>query len=100
MPYLIQNFTLDGLETAAFKGVKKSVTIYNSNSDKKVLNLRFNLIRYANNFIIVLNHPRNFKLIKNNIEKFLHIRGLQINKKKSKCIHFSLKKNKKEEQSA
>ena len=96
---LVKNFTLDGLETAAFRGVKRLVTICNSNRKKKVLDLKFDLIRYADNIIIVLNHPRNFKLIKKNVEKFLNIRGLQINGKKFKNIYFSLKKKKKGEPS-
>jgi hypothetical protein len=93
---LIANFTLDGLETAAFRGAKKSVTITDSGNNKKVLNLTFGLVRYADNFIIVLNHPRNLELIKQNVEKFLNIRGLQINKKKSKDIYFSFRKTKNE----
>ena len=93
---LIANFTLDGLETAAFKGVKKSITITDSDNNKKILGLRSGLIRYADDFIIVLNHPRNIKLVKKNVEKFLNIRGLQINEEKSKDIYFSLKKRKEE----
>lgn len=96
---LIANFTLDGLETAAFRGVKKSVTITDSDNNKKVLYLIFGLVRYADDFIIVLNYPRNLELIKKNVEEFLNIRGLQINKKKSKDIYFSLKKTKKEDPS-
>jgi RNA-directed DNA polymerase len=96
---LIANFTLDGLETAAFKGVKKSVTITDSDNNKKVLDLKFGLVRYADDFVIVLNHPRNIKLIKKNIEKFLNIRGLQINENKSKDIYFSIIKQKKKESS-
>lgn len=96
---LIANFTLDGLEAAAFRGVKKSVTIYDSNNNKKVLYLTFGLIRYADDFIIVLNHPRNLPLIKKNVEEFLNIRGLYINEKKSKDIYFSFKKIKKEDPS-
>jgi RNA-directed DNA polymerase len=96
---LISNFTLDGLETAAFKGFKKSVTINDSENNKKVLELTFGLVRYADDFIIVLNHPRILELIKKNVEKFLNIRGLQINKQKSKDIYFSFKKTKKEEPS-
>ena len=96
---LIANFTLDGLETAASKGVKKSVIITDSNNNKKVLELTFGLVRYADDFIIVLNHPRNLELIKKNVEKFLNIRGLQINKQKSKDIYFSFKKTKKKEPS-
>jgi RNA-directed DNA polymerase len=96
---LVKNFTLDGLEAAAFRGVKRLVTIYNSNRKKKVLDLKFDLIRYTDNIVIVLNHPRNFKLIKKNVEEFLNIRGLQINGKKFKNIYFSLKKNKKGEPS-
>jgi len=96
---LIANFTLDGLETAAFRGIKKSVTITDSDNNKKVLDLTFGLVRYADDFIIVLNHPRNLELIKKNVEEFLNIRGLQINKKKSKDIYFSFKKTKKEDPS-
>jgi RNA-directed DNA polymerase len=96
---LIGNFTLDGLETTAFKGVKKSVTITDSDNNKKVLDLRFGLVRYADDFIIVLNHPRNIKVIKKNVEKFLDIRGLQINEKKSKEIFFSFSKESKKDPS-
>ena len=96
---LIANFTLDGLETAAFRGVKKSVTITDSDNNKKVLELRFGLVRYVDDFIIVLNHQINLELIKKNVEEFLNIRGLQINKKKSNDIYFSFKKTKKEEPS-
>lgn len=96
---LIANFTLDGLETAAFKGAKTSVTINALDNNKKILNLKFVLIRYANEFIIVINHLKNLELIKQNVLEFLNIRGLQINKKKSKDIHFSFKKSKKEEPS-
>jgi RNA-directed DNA polymerase len=97
IPFLIANFTLDGLETAAFKGVTKLITT--SDKNKKILSFKFNLIRYTDEFVIVLNYPRNLELIKKNVEEFLNIRGLQINKKKFKHIYFSLKKNKKEEPS-
>lgn len=96
---LIANFTLDGLETAAFTGVKKSITITDSDTNKKVLDLKFGFVRYADDFIIVLNHPRNLELIKKNVEEFLNIRGLKINKKKSKDLYLSFKKTKKEEPS-
>jgi len=96
---LIANFTLDGLETAAFRGAKKSVTINDSDNNKKILELTFGLVRCVDDFIFVLNHSRNLELIKKNVEKFLNIRGLQINKQKSKDIYFSFKKTKKEEPS-
>lgn len=96
---LIANFILDGLETAAFRGVTKLVTIVDSGNNKKMLNLKFCLVRYVDDFIIILNHMRNFELIKKNVEEFLNIRGLQINKKKSKDIYFSSKKTKKEDPS-
>lgn len=99
IPFLIANFTLDGLEIAAFIRVKKSVTINASDNNKKILDLTFSLVRYADEFIIVLNHLINLELVKKNIEEFLNIRGLQMNKKKSKDVYFSLKKNKKEEPS-
>jgi RNA-directed DNA polymerase len=96
---LIANFTLDGLETAAFKSVKKSVRVIDENNERKTLDLKFGLIRYVDDFVIVLNHPRNLKLVKKNVGKFLRIRGLQVNKQKSKDIYFSHKKTKKEEYS-
>lgn len=96
---LITNFTLDGLETAAFKGVIKSVTIKDSENNKKVLDLTFGLVRYADDFVIVLNHSRNINLVKKNIEKFLNIRGLEINENKSNDIYFSFVKKKKEDSS-
>ena len=99
MSPLIANYTLDSIETEAFKNVKKSVTFTDSNNKKKVLDLKFNLIRYADDFVIILNHPRNRELIKKNVENFLKIRGLRINENKSKDIYFSYIKQKKEESS-
>jgi len=97
---LIANFTLDGLETTAFKSVIKSVTINDSDKNKKILDLHFSLIRYADNFVIILNHPRNLKLVKENVKDFLKIRGLHINIKKSKDIFFSSKKLEKNDSSS
>lgn len=92
---LIANFTLDGLETVAFKDVKKSVTVTKLGK-KKVLDLTFGLIRYAYDFVIITNHPRNLSLIKTNVKAFLATRGLQINEEKSRDILFSHKSQKKE----
>jgi len=97
---LIANFTLNGLEKAAFKNVIKSVSVNTSGQEKKTLYLTFGLIRYADDFVIVLNHPRNLKLVKENVKMFLKKRGLQINNKKSKDIFFSKKKLKKNEPSS
>ena len=94
---LIANFTLNGLEKAAFKDVIKSVSVNTLGGGKKILYLRFGLIRYADDFVIVLNHPRNLELVKENVKIFLKIRGLQINNKKSKDIFFSKKNLKKSE---
>ena len=91
---LIANFTLDGLKTAAFKDVIKSIAITDSDNNEKVLDLKIGLVRYADDFVIILNHPRNVKLVKKNIKKFLNIRGLKINEKKSRDIYFSYTKKK------
>jgi hypothetical protein len=56
---LIANFTFDGLETAAFRRVKKSVITTDLDNNKKVLDLKFGLVHYAEDFIIVFNHSRN-----------------------------------------
>lgn len=69
---LIANFTLNGLEKAAFKGIRKSVRINDPEQGKKTLDLTFSLIRYAKDFIIILNHPRNLELIKKNVKTFLN----------------------------
>jgi RNA-directed DNA polymerase len=97
---LIANFTLDGLEKAAFKDVIKSVFVNTSREGKKTLDLKFGLIRYADNFIIILNHSKNLELVKENVKIFLKTRGLQINNKKSKDTLFSKKKLKKSEPSS
>lgn len=97
---LIANFTLDGLEKAAFKDVIKSVSVNTPREGKKTLDLKFDLIRYADDFVIILNHSRNLELVKENVKIFLKIRGLQINNEKSKDIFFSKKKLKKSEPSS
>ena len=97
---LIANFTLNGLEKAAFENVIKSVSVDTPKEGKKTLGLRFGLIRYADDFVIILNHSRNLELIKENVKTFLKIRSLQINNKKSKDIFFSKKKLKKSEPSS
>jgi RNA-directed DNA polymerase len=97
---LIANFTLNGLEKAAFKDVVKSVSVDIPAKGKKTLDLTFGLIRYADDFVIILNHPRNLALVKENVKIFLKERGLRINDKKSKDIFFSKKKLKKDESSS
>src|SRR6056297_330679 len=96
---LIANFTLNGLEKAAFKDVIKSVSVNTSEQGKKKLDLKFGLIRYADDFVIILNHPRNLALVKENVRMFLNERGLYINNKKSKDIFFKEKTKKKDEPS-
>lgn len=96
---LIANFTLNGLEKAAFEDVIKSVSVDTPGEGKKTLDLTFGLIRYADDFVIILNHSRNLELVKENVKTFLKIRGLQTNNKKSKDIFFSKKKLKKREPS-
>lgn len=96
---LIANFTLNGLEKAALKDVIKSVRVNTPKQGNNTLNLTFGLVRYADDFVIILNHPRNLELVKENVKMFLKKRGLQINSKKSKDIFFSKKKLKKSEPS-
>jgi len=96
---LIANFTLNGIEKAAFQKVVKSVSINVPEERKKTLELTSGLVRYADDFVIILNHPRNLGLVKENVKTFLNERGLRINSKKSKDIFFSRKKLRKEESS-
>lgn len=81
---LIANFTLNGLEKAAFEGCTKSVR-----KIKKGKNIQtdysLNLIRYADDFVVITTHP-NTDLITHNIAEFLEKRGLYINEDKSKKI--------------
>jgi RNA-directed DNA polymerase len=92
---LILNFTLDGLEASAFKNVKKSMAALKLGK-KTVLDLSFTLVRYADGFVIITNHPRNLSLIKMNVKTFLATRGLQIDEGKSHDILFCHKSQEKE----
>jgi hypothetical protein len=43
---------------------------------------RFNVVRYADNFLVTSQSPRQFKKVKQAINEFLKEQGLQINQKK------------------
>lgn len=75
--FLIKNFTLNHFFKITFKGIKKTI-----NNNNNILNLKFKLIKYADDFVIILNHLVNMQLIKRNIAKFLKGKTLKINQYK------------------
>jgi group II intron reverse transcriptase/maturase len=80
---LIANFVLNGLETKAFENCKGSISI-----DGKVKEIKIGLIRYVDDFVILVNDERNIDIIEANIQNFLSDRGLTLNKEKSKIVKF------------
>lgn len=90
---LIANFTLNGIEEAAFKNCKKTrpSTEEERNIQKgswKYKEIYYKLIRYADDFIIITNDNKYVEQIKTNVYKFLEERGLEINWEKSKIYNF------------
>ncbi len=87
---LIANFTLNGLESAFEKGSINYVQVKDPLTNiKKTFEIKQNLIRYADDFVIIINHDRNLELIQNNIQHFLKERGLELNEQKSNIIRMS-----------
>lgn len=81
---LIVNFTLNGLEKAAFEKVIRFIR-----EDGKPIRINLNLIRYGYDFLIITNPESNLQKIESNITNFLKLRGLELNEEKSRCIRFS-----------
>lgn len=96
---LIANFVLNGLETYYTKNCRKSTQIKSKIIDscpsnlevtQKTFEIQYNLVRYADDFVVITNHNKFIDQIDSNIKTFLNERGLIINKDKSKTIDFSI----------
>ena len=83
---LIANWTLNGLEKAAFQNVAGSMYLQNEKKEKIKRDISRNLIRYADDFLVITTSPKT-ETIFNNIKLFLEQRGLQMNLEKSKIVH-------------
>ena len=92
----LANFTLNGLEElikpyqkTAFSEEKhkyklKKFGIDYSKGDSNVrIQITTQIVRFADDFIIITNHLKAAQIIKQKVEKFLAIRGLQTNKNKT-----------------
>lgn len=94
----LANFTLNGLEKmvapskkTAFDQEKfdyytKQGFRYNKNSSIVRKTLTSSIVRYVDDFIVVVNDETQLKIIKDNIKRFLTERGLEINLSKSKVF--------------
>jgi hypothetical protein len=85
---LIVNYTFDGIETATFANGIQQVLMNDFEKSETMLNFCFGFIRYGNDFTIVLNYSINVELVKNNVENFLNLRGITVNKEKFKETFF------------
>lgn len=86
---LIANFTLNGIENAVFEGTKKFIPCKTNKSFNNVMN---NLIRYADDFVIVTNTMLIIPKIIENLNNFLMIRGLTLNKEKTQILELKEEK--------
>lgn len=84
----LENSTLAGLEDFIKKWIKQSSRI-NKNSKKVKQTTCFNLIRYANNMIVIGPRQQQLERVKKAIEKFLKPRGLKINQDKTTIRHIN-----------
>ena len=123
----LANFALNGLEAASKptqvttsspekQKYEESKGLFHKPSSSKIRKILTSvLVRYADDFVIVVNDLAQSKIISQNIDNFLVIRGLTRNKIKSKTIkwinnakfnylgftfHYILKKNKRSKVSA
>lgn len=85
---LIANYTLNGIEKEAFKGLRK----YKPGIKNKVnyTDLTRSLIRYADDFVVIIGDIKEeyTQLVYKNIENFLNERGLNLNSTKTSIIYF------------
>ena len=104
---LIVNFVLNGLEKSYNNNCINSIQIMDQKGKNQTFEITHNLIRYGNNFVVIINHNINYhhsprggreaspragplELIKSNITNFLKERGLEINETNLKIVDFSL----------
>jgi len=108
---LLMNMTLNGIEKLIedakleYKSKIKRSTIRISKYEKKklaikmksIVNNKFkeveiscNFIRYADDFIIICGSPILLDIIKNKVNEFLNLRGLEIHPNKSRTIYFKI----------
>jgi RNA-directed DNA polymerase len=83
---LIANYTLNGIEKAVFEDTKNYIPTSTGNSYTDITK---QLIRYADDFIIITNTETVVDKIMENLNKFLQERGLQLNNDKTKILTLS-----------
>lgn len=108
---LIANFTLNGLEKAAFENCQKTqrvniptMTYKRSNQKEKdegagkyvqvlkstkTLSVSRILVRFADDFIVITTDEKDLVVVPNNIKAFLDERGVEINTEKSRTFKWN-----------
>ena len=83
---ILANIVLDGIEAI----VQSHNKIHTKSKNKVVLNytyLRFNFVRYADDFVVIGENPKLLRLLQREIEEFLSMRGLELSKEKTHITH-------------
>jgi RNA-directed DNA polymerase len=80
---IIANMVLDGLGNV----VKKFRSKYDKLQGKNKVNTKMNYVRYADDFLITASERKYLELLLPEIESFLEVRGLTLNKKKTKIFN-------------
>ena len=108
---MIANFVLDGLETKAFEGCKKTQVVnipttgYERSTIKeksegagrytripkttKTLQVSRILVRFADDFVVVTTDEKDIPIVEGNLKTFLGERGIAVNFEKSKVLKWS-----------
>ena len=83
---VLANMVLDGIE-AIVENFNKVIT---KTVDKVLVHhevLRFNFIRYADDFVVIGENPKLLRKLQKEIEAFLNTRGLELSKEKTHITH-------------
>ena len=79
---ILANMVLDGIEEI----VQKYNKVHTKSKNFKVISrwhIRFNFVRFADDFVVIGENPKLLRKLQKDIEKFLAIRGLELSKEKT-----------------
>jgi len=83
---ILANMVLDGIEEI----VQKYNKVHTKSKNKKILSrqyLRFNFVRFADDFVVIGENPKLLRGLQKDIEAFLSQRGLELSKEKTHITH-------------
>ena len=83
---ILANMVLDGIEEI----VQKHNKVHTKSKNFKIISrkhLRFNFVRYADDFVVIGENPKLLRELQKDIEIFLSQRGLELSKEKTHITH-------------